>query len=185
MNAGVGKKSQILSSVQYIWFRKTSVSNIGAPNLLLAPDAIYLVTPLLDRAHKNQLLKGPASNANSSISKIRMKIAFGRIGSPYLRGKFITSKQCFSIFLSHATSQFAKKISWSSIIHFVTALKIERRNNFFQNITKHPQKAMSYSWGVRQTSRNTALKSIAVASFRNTFIFHRGEGCKRGWEPLV
>jgi len=31
---------QVLSSMQYICFRKTSVSNMGAPNLLLAPGAI-------------------------------------------------------------------------------------------------------------------------------------------------
>jgi len=31
---------QALSSIQYICFRKTSGSNMGAPNLLLAPDAI-------------------------------------------------------------------------------------------------------------------------------------------------
>ena len=32
--------SQILSSIQYICFRKTSGSNMGVPNLLLVPDAI-------------------------------------------------------------------------------------------------------------------------------------------------
>ena len=32
--------SQVLSSVQYICFRKTSGSNMGTPNLLLAPGAI-------------------------------------------------------------------------------------------------------------------------------------------------
>jgi len=32
--------SQVLSSIQKIWFRKISVSNMGAPNLLLAPGAI-------------------------------------------------------------------------------------------------------------------------------------------------
>jgi len=32
--------SQALSSTQYICFQKTSVSNMGAPNLLLAPGAI-------------------------------------------------------------------------------------------------------------------------------------------------
>jgi len=32
---------QVLSSIQYICFRKTSVLNIGAPNLLLGPGAIY------------------------------------------------------------------------------------------------------------------------------------------------
>jgi len=32
--------SQVLSSTQYICFRKTSGSNIGAPDLLLAPGAI-------------------------------------------------------------------------------------------------------------------------------------------------
>jgi len=32
--------SQVLSSIQNICFRKTSVSNTGAPNLLLAPGAI-------------------------------------------------------------------------------------------------------------------------------------------------
>ena len=32
--------SQVLSSIQYICARKTSVSNMGAPNLLLAPGAI-------------------------------------------------------------------------------------------------------------------------------------------------
>jgi len=32
--------SQILSSVQYICFRKTSGSNMGPPNLLLGPGAI-------------------------------------------------------------------------------------------------------------------------------------------------
>jgi len=32
--------SQVLPSIQYICFRKTSVSNMGAPNLLLAPGAI-------------------------------------------------------------------------------------------------------------------------------------------------
>jgi len=32
---------QALSSIQYICFRKTSGSNMGAPNLLLAPGAIY------------------------------------------------------------------------------------------------------------------------------------------------
>jgi len=32
--------SQVLSSIQYICFRKTSGSNMGAPNLLLAPGAI-------------------------------------------------------------------------------------------------------------------------------------------------
>jgi len=32
--------SQVLSSMQYICFRKTSGSNMGAPNLLLAPGAI-------------------------------------------------------------------------------------------------------------------------------------------------
>jgi len=36
----IPKMSQILSSMQYIFFRKTSASNIGAPNLLLAPCAI-------------------------------------------------------------------------------------------------------------------------------------------------
>jgi len=33
--------SQALSSIQCICFRKTSGSNMGAPNLLLAPGAIY------------------------------------------------------------------------------------------------------------------------------------------------
>ena len=32
--------SQLLSSIQYICFRRTSGSNMGAPNLLLAPGAI-------------------------------------------------------------------------------------------------------------------------------------------------
>jgi len=32
--------SQVLSSIQYMCFRKTSVSNMGAPDLLLAPGAI-------------------------------------------------------------------------------------------------------------------------------------------------
>jgi len=32
--------SQVLSSIQNIRFRKTSVSNMGAPELLLAPGAI-------------------------------------------------------------------------------------------------------------------------------------------------
>ena len=32
--------SQVLSSIQCIWFRKISGSNMGAPNLLLAPSAI-------------------------------------------------------------------------------------------------------------------------------------------------
>ena len=32
---------QVLSSVQYICFRKTSGSNMGAPNLLLAPGTIW------------------------------------------------------------------------------------------------------------------------------------------------
>ena len=32
--------SQVLSSIQYICFRETSGSNMGAPNLLLAPGAI-------------------------------------------------------------------------------------------------------------------------------------------------
>jgi len=32
--------SQVLSSLQCICFRKTTVSNMGAPNLLLAPGAI-------------------------------------------------------------------------------------------------------------------------------------------------
>jgi len=36
----VPKMSQVLSSIQYICFRKTSGSNMGAPNLLLAPGAI-------------------------------------------------------------------------------------------------------------------------------------------------
>ena len=36
--------SQVLSSVQYICFRNTSVSNMGAPNLLLAPGAINLTS---------------------------------------------------------------------------------------------------------------------------------------------
>jgi len=36
----VPKLSQLLSSTQYICFRKTSGSNIGAPDLLLAPGAI-------------------------------------------------------------------------------------------------------------------------------------------------
>jgi len=31
--------SQVLSSIQYICFRKTSGLNMGAPNLLLAPGA--------------------------------------------------------------------------------------------------------------------------------------------------
>jgi len=43
-DCGVAEKSQqchnILSSIQYICFRKTSGSNMGAPNLLLAPGAI-------------------------------------------------------------------------------------------------------------------------------------------------
>jgi len=41
--------SQVLSSVQYIqyiWFRKTPGSNLGVPNLLLAPAPANLVTPL-------------------------------------------------------------------------------------------------------------------------------------------
>jgi len=32
--------SQVLSSKEYIYFRKTSDSNTGAPNLLLAPSVI-------------------------------------------------------------------------------------------------------------------------------------------------
>jgi len=32
---------QVLSSIQYICFRKTSISNMGSPNLLLAPGAIW------------------------------------------------------------------------------------------------------------------------------------------------
>jgi len=43
MTAGrqiVPTMSQVLSSIQYIYFRKTSVSNMGEPILLLAPGAI-------------------------------------------------------------------------------------------------------------------------------------------------
>jgi len=32
--------SQVLSAIQYVWFRKTSGSNMGATNLLLVPGAI-------------------------------------------------------------------------------------------------------------------------------------------------
>jgi len=38
--------SHVLSSMQYICFRKTSGSNMGAPKLLLAPGAIYPRQPL-------------------------------------------------------------------------------------------------------------------------------------------
>ena len=37
----VPKMSQVLSSIQYIYFRKTSGSNTGSPNLLLVPGATY------------------------------------------------------------------------------------------------------------------------------------------------
>ena len=40
------KKLQVLCSIQWICFLKSSGSNMGAPNLLLIPGAIYLVTPL-------------------------------------------------------------------------------------------------------------------------------------------
>ena len=36
----VVEKSQALSSIHYIYFQKISGSNVGAPNLLLAPVAI-------------------------------------------------------------------------------------------------------------------------------------------------
>jgi len=36
----ITKLSQVLSSIQYICFRKISGSNMGAPNLLLAPGPI-------------------------------------------------------------------------------------------------------------------------------------------------
>jgi len=36
----VSTMSQVLSSIQYICFQKTSGSNMGAPNLLLIPGAI-------------------------------------------------------------------------------------------------------------------------------------------------
>jgi len=39
-HCGVVEKSQAFLSIQYICFRKTSGSNMGAPNLLLAPGAI-------------------------------------------------------------------------------------------------------------------------------------------------
>jgi len=39
--------SQVFSSIQLICFRKTSSSNMGAPNLFLALGAIYFVTSLL------------------------------------------------------------------------------------------------------------------------------------------
>ena len=41
--------SQVLSSIQYICFRKTSGSNMGTPKLLLAPEPSNLVTPLTIR----------------------------------------------------------------------------------------------------------------------------------------
>jgi len=37
----VATMSQVFSSIPWIYFLKTSSSNTGAPNLLLAPGAIY------------------------------------------------------------------------------------------------------------------------------------------------
>jgi len=102
--------SQVLSSIEYMYFRKTSGSNTGAPNLLLARASSSLVTPLgavgLSTNHKPTL---PSHRSLISINFTKgmlhenVKFHFKFI---YLVEAHYVTLQIFSVFVESLGNKF-------------------------------------------------------------------------------